>query len=34
MSEQSFTLFDTTIGVCAVAWNARGLIGVQLPGSR
>jgi len=31
MSEQSFTLFDTAIGVCAVAWNARGLIGVQLP---
>ena len=31
MSEQSFTLFDTAIGVCAIAWNARGLIGVQLP---
>ena len=31
MSEQYFTLFDTTIGVCAVAWNVRGLIGVQLP---
>jgi len=31
MSEQRFTLFDTAIGVCAVAWTARGLIGVQLP---
>ncbi|MFA6265014.1 MAG: methylated-DNA--[protein]-cysteine S-methyltransferase [Pseudolabrys sp.] len=31
MSEQSFTLFDTAIGTCGVAWNARGLIGVQLP---
>lgn len=31
MMEQSFTLFDTAIGACAVAWNARGLIGVQLP---
>ncbi len=25
-----FTLFDTAIGTCGVAWNARGLIGVQL----
>ena len=24
-------LFDTAIGVCGVAWNARGLAGVQLP---
>lgn len=31
MAEQAFTLFDTAIGVCAIAWNARGLIGVQLP---
>ncbi len=31
MNEQHFTLFETTIGVCAIAWNARGLIGVQLP---
>lgn len=31
MTEQSFTLFDTAIGTCAIAWNARGLIGVQLP---
>ncbi len=31
MSEQSFTVFDTAIGACAIAWNTRGLIGVQLP---
>jgi methylated-DNA-[protein]-cysteine S-methyltransferase len=24
-------LFDTTLGLCGVAWNARGLAGVQLP---
>ena len=24
-------LFDTALGVCGVAWNARGLTGVQLP---
>lgn len=32
MSE-GFTLFDTAIGTCGVAWNARGLTGVQLPQS-
>lgn len=26
-----FALFDTPIGPCAIAWNARGLAGVQLP---
>jgi len=31
MMEQSFALFDTAIGACAIAWNPRGLIGVQLP---
>jgi methylated-DNA-[protein]-cysteine S-methyltransferase len=31
MSSQSFTLFDTVIGVCAVVWTARGIAGVQLP---
>lgn len=31
MTEQAFTLFDTAIGACAIAWHARGLIGVQLP---
>ena len=24
-------IFDTAIGPCGVAWNARGLVGVQLP---
>lgn len=32
MSE-GFALFDTAIGACGVAWNARGLTGVQLPQS-
>jgi O-6-methylguanine DNA methyltransferase len=27
----SFTLFDTAIGRCAIAWGARGVAGVQLP---
>jgi methylated-DNA-[protein]-cysteine S-methyltransferase len=26
-----FTLFDTTIGQCGVAWGERGIAGVQLP---
>jgi methylated-DNA-[protein]-cysteine S-methyltransferase len=28
-----YTLFDTAAGVCALAWNARGLTHAQLPGS-
>ena len=32
MSE-GFALFDTAIGTCGVAWNDRGLTGVQLPQS-
>ena len=31
MTEQSFTVFGTAIGVCGVAWNARGLVAVQMP---
>ena len=31
MTEQSYTLFDSAIGRCGVAWNARGIIAVQLP---
>ena len=31
MTEQSFTLFETSIGACGVVWSARGLLGVQLP---
>ncbi len=27
----SFALFGTEIGVCGIAWGARGILGVQLP---
>ena len=27
----SFTLFDTAIGRCAIAWSERGIVGVLLP---
>jgi len=29
--ETGFTLFDTAIGRCGIAWNGRGIVGVQLP---
>jgi methylated-DNA-[protein]-cysteine S-methyltransferase len=31
MTVPGYALFDTPIGRCGVAWNARGLSGVQLP---
>lgn len=31
MSTQGFTLFDTAIGRCGIAWGPRGIVGVQLP---
>jgi methylated-DNA-[protein]-cysteine S-methyltransferase len=31
MSAQNFAVFDTAIGACGIAWNARGVVGVQLP---
>jgi methylated-DNA-[protein]-cysteine S-methyltransferase len=31
MSEHGFTLFDTAVGQCGIAWGTRGIIGVQLP---
>jgi methylated-DNA-[protein]-cysteine S-methyltransferase len=31
MMEQGFTLFDTDIGPCGIAWGERGVIAVQLP---
>ena len=34
MSAQGFALFDTPIGRCAVAWGARGIVGLQLPEGR
>jgi methylated-DNA-[protein]-cysteine S-methyltransferase len=29
--DTGFTLFDTAIGPCGIAWNGRGVAGVQLP---
>jgi methylated-DNA-[protein]-cysteine S-methyltransferase len=31
MREITFALFDTVIGRCAIAWNARGIAGVGFP---
>lgn len=31
MDSQGFTVFDTAIGPCALAWSARGIVGLQLP---
>jgi methylated-DNA-[protein]-cysteine S-methyltransferase len=31
MCSTAFTLFGTAIGCCALAWNERGVVGVQLP---
>ena len=31
MSTPEFRLFDTAVGRCGIAWNARGIVGVQLP---
>jgi methylated-DNA-[protein]-cysteine S-methyltransferase len=31
MNEVSFTLFDTPIGRCSIAWGADGVVGVGLP---
>lgn len=31
MTERQFTVFDTAIGRCAVAWGRGGIVGVQLP---
>jgi len=31
MSEPGLALFDTAVGRCGIAWNAHGVIGVQLP---
>ncbi len=34
MTALNFTLFDTPIGRCGIAWGARGLVRVQLPEAR
>ena len=31
MTGHSFTVFDTAIGSCGVAWGERGIVAVQLP---
>ena len=31
MDPVRFALFDTPLGICGVAWGARGVIGIQLP---
>ena len=31
MTEQNFTIFDTAIGRCGIAWGPRGINAVQLP---
>jgi len=33
VTEHSFHLFATPIGVCGIAWGDRGVVGVQLPES-
>jgi methylated-DNA-[protein]-cysteine S-methyltransferase len=34
MASHGYTLFDTAIGRCGVAWNERGIVAVQLPETR
>jgi methylated-DNA-[protein]-cysteine S-methyltransferase len=34
MTRHGFTLFETTIGRCGIAWGERGIVGVQLPETR
>ena len=34
MNDHAFTLFDTPIGRCGIAWTARGIAAVQLPAVR
>ncbi len=31
MTAQGYTLFETAIGSCGIAWGTRGILGVQLP---
>jgi len=33
MSDSGFTLFDTAIGPCAIAWGSKGIAGVNFPES-
>ena len=31
MTAVSFTIFETMIGACGIAWGERGIVAVQLP---
>ncbi|HEY4747541.1 MAG TPA: MGMT family protein, partial [Steroidobacteraceae bacterium] len=33
MTDHGFTFFDTAIGRCGIAWNGRGIVAAQLPGT-
>lgn len=34
MSERGYTIFDTSVGRCGIAWGELGVLGVQLPEAR
>ncbi len=34
MSGRAYTIFDTAIGRCGIAWGHAGIVGVQLPEAR
>ena len=34
MSGRGYTIFDTMIGRCGIAWGPAGIVGVQLPEAR
>jgi methylated-DNA-[protein]-cysteine S-methyltransferase len=34
MSGRAYSIFDTAIGRCAIAWDESGIVGVQLPEAR
>jgi methylated-DNA-[protein]-cysteine S-methyltransferase len=34
MSGRAYSIFDTAIGRCGIAWSAAGIVGVQLPEAR
>ena len=34
MSGRGFTIFDTAVGRCGIAWGGEGIVGVQLPEAR
>lgn len=34
MAERGYSIFDTALGRCGIAWGPRGVVGVQLPEAR